>query len=140
MLLRAKNMLPRGISLLHENTNYQSRRGRLIENITESFWDRLKSLYLSLLIARKERQQSKGSQFPLGDIVTVMSKTKPFYWPIGRLVKGDLDNLHSVQQWHIKLAKNEVITCSPDHISKILSHVNEKIQPGECSISYGEKI
>jgi hypothetical protein len=59
MLLTGKNMLPSGISLPHENTNYQSIRGRLVENITESFRDRWKSIYLSSLIARKQWQQSK---------------------------------------------------------------------------------
>jgi Family of unknown function (DUF5641) len=61
MLLTGKNMLHSGILLPHENTNYQSIRGRLVENITESFWVRWKSIYFSSLIARKKWQQSKGS-------------------------------------------------------------------------------
>jgi Family of unknown function (DUF5641) len=86
------------------------------------------------LIARKKWQQSKGSPLALGDIVTVKSKTKPYYWPIGRLVKADSEHPHSIRQWYIKLANNEVITRSPVQISKILSHVDENVKPAECSI------
>lgn len=90
-----------------EAAAYSRRQWKRVQHVVNEFWSRWRKEYLTNLQERT-RWISKRRNFQIGDVVMVKSDDKRNQWPVGRVIKANVDEHGHCRKVTIKLINGEV--------------------------------
>ena len=95
---------------LKETTDYGPKRWKKVQALTNIFWERWESHYLSELQTRN-KWNKPHPPFKVGDVVVVKDDgRKRNVWPIGRVTKTERSHDDVVRKAEIRMARTDLLT------------------------------
>ena len=90
-----------------EPAAYSRRQWKRVQHVVNEFWSRWRKEYL-INLQERTRWISKRRNFRIGDVVMVKSDDKRNQWPVGRVIKANVDERGNCRTVTIKLINGEV--------------------------------